>query len=124
MDDATNEHYSMFFCEDEGLWSSFRDMREVDLGQGSLLLAAHRPRQPLLAHPGGGGEVDKSCLTLFGREMTHVQYRSNTPQERLSKILQFAPPPLGRWRRNPKTLRESGQLKCFKIEQFYLFTTG
>ena len=29
MDDATNEHYSMFFCEEEGVWSSFRGMREV-----------------------------------------------------------------------------------------------
>lgn len=29
MDDATNEHYSMFFCAEEGTWSSFRGVREV-----------------------------------------------------------------------------------------------
>ena len=29
MDDATNEHYSMFFREEEGLWSSFRGMRKM-----------------------------------------------------------------------------------------------
>ena len=29
MDDATNEHYSMFFCEEEGTWSSFRGVRET-----------------------------------------------------------------------------------------------
>ena len=29
MDDATNEHYSMFFVEEEGTQSSFRGVREV-----------------------------------------------------------------------------------------------
>lgn len=29
MDDATNEHYSMFFVEAEGTPSSFRGVREV-----------------------------------------------------------------------------------------------
>ena len=29
MDDATNEHYSMFFCEKESLWSSLRSIRAV-----------------------------------------------------------------------------------------------
>ena len=32
MDDATNEHDSMFFCEEEGTWSSFRGIQEVLAG--------------------------------------------------------------------------------------------
>ena len=34
MDDATSEHCSMFFCEQEGTWSSFRDVREVIEAKG------------------------------------------------------------------------------------------
>ena len=34
MDDATNEHLSMFFVEQEGTLSSFRAMREIILKQG------------------------------------------------------------------------------------------
>ena len=34
MDDATNEHYSMFFCEEEGTWSSFAGVREVIESRG------------------------------------------------------------------------------------------
>ena len=34
MDDATNEHYSMFFVEEEGTGSSFAGVREVIVQQG------------------------------------------------------------------------------------------
>ena len=34
MDDATNEHYSMFFVEEEGTQSSFRGVREVIEARG------------------------------------------------------------------------------------------
>ena len=34
MDDATNEHYSMFFCEEEGTASSFQGVREVIESRG------------------------------------------------------------------------------------------
>ena len=34
MDDATNEHYSMFFCEEEGTHSSFAGVREVIESKG------------------------------------------------------------------------------------------
>jgi len=34
MDDATNEHYSMFFVEEEGTQSSFRGVREVIESRG------------------------------------------------------------------------------------------
>ena len=34
MDDATNEHYSMFFCDEEGTQSSFQGVREVIEAEG------------------------------------------------------------------------------------------
>jgi hypothetical protein len=34
MDDATSEHYSMFFVPEEGTASSFRGVREVILSRG------------------------------------------------------------------------------------------
>jgi len=34
MDDATNEHYSMFFVEEEGTTSSFAAIKEVLLAKG------------------------------------------------------------------------------------------
>src|SRR3546814_10260485 len=34
MDDATNEHYSMFFVEEEGIASSFQGMGEVITARG------------------------------------------------------------------------------------------
>jgi hypothetical protein len=33
-DDATNEHYSMFFVPEEGTASSFQGMREVIVNRG------------------------------------------------------------------------------------------
>ena len=42
MDDATNEHYSMFFVEEEGTHSSFRGVREVIEARGLF----HSPRLP------------------------------------------------------------------------------
>ena len=38
MDDATNEHYSMFFVPEEGTASSFQGVREVIVSRG---LRAH-----------------------------------------------------------------------------------
>jgi len=29
LDDATHEHYSMCFCDEEGIWSRFRGVRDV-----------------------------------------------------------------------------------------------
>ena len=34
MDDATSEHCSMFLCEEEGTWSSFRGVRETVEAKG------------------------------------------------------------------------------------------
>ncbi len=51
MDDATGEHYSMFFVEQEGTVSSFRGVRETIEGHGLFASLYTDARQPLLAHP-------------------------------------------------------------------------
>ncbi len=69
MDDATNEHYSMFFCEEEGLWSSFRGMREA-VGARGLRCSLRTGRgSRYWSTPEAGGKVDKDRLARFGRAM-------------------------------------------------------
>jgi hypothetical protein len=71
MDDATNEHYSMFFVPEEGTASSFRGMREVILGHG-LFSSLYTDRGSHYWNtPEAGGKVDKTNLTQFGRAMKH-----------------------------------------------------
>ena len=69
MDDATSNHYSMFFVEEEGTWSSFQGIKEVIQEKG-LCCSLYTDRG---AHywttPKAGGEVDKQQLTQFGRAM-------------------------------------------------------
>jgi transposase len=50
MDDANNEHYSMFFCDEEGTASSFRGVKETNREEGAVLFLLQRPWQPLLAY--------------------------------------------------------------------------
>ena len=70
MDDATNEHYSMFFCEEEGLWSSFRGMREAVEARG-LCCSLYTDRgSHYWSTPEAGGKVDKDRPAQFGRAMT------------------------------------------------------
>ena len=72
MDDATNEHYSMFFCEQEGTQSSFRGVREVIERQG-LFCSLYTDRGSHYWHtPEAGGKVDKANPTQFGRAMAHL----------------------------------------------------
>ena len=69
MDDATNEHLSMFFVEQEGTLSSFRAMREIILKQG-LCCTFYTDRGSHYWHtPKAGGKVDKNNPTQFGRAM-------------------------------------------------------
>ena len=69
MDDATNEHYSMFFCEEEGTWSSFRGVREVIEHRG-LFCSLYTDRgSHYWLTPAAGGKVDRVNLTQFGRAM-------------------------------------------------------
>lgn len=69
MDDATSEHYSMFFIEQEGTASSFRGVRETIERQG-LFSSLYTDRGSHYWHtPEAGGKVDKSNPTQFGRAL-------------------------------------------------------
>ena len=69
MDDANNEHYSMFFVEEEGTVSSFAGVKEVILSHG-LFCSFYSDRGSHYWHtPEAGGKVDKKNLTQFGRAM-------------------------------------------------------
>ena len=72
LDDATNEHYSMFFGDEEGTQSSFRGVREV-LEACGLFSAFYSDRgSHYWTTPEAGGKVDKVNLTQFGRAMKHL----------------------------------------------------
>jgi transposase len=69
MDDATNEHYSMFFVEEEGTASSFQGVRDVIIKKG-LFSSLYTDRgSHYWFTPKEGGKVSKTQLTQFGRAM-------------------------------------------------------
>ena len=69
MDDATGEHYSMFFVEEEGTASSFRGVRET-IEQHGLFASLYTDRgSHYWLTPEAGGKVDKTQPTQFGRAM-------------------------------------------------------
>jgi len=72
MDDATNEHYSMFFVDEEGTASSFQGIREVIKARG-LFCSLYTDRGSHYWHTAqAGGKVDKGELTQFGRAMQQL----------------------------------------------------
>jgi len=72
MDDATNEHYSMFFVDEEGTASSFQGVKDVILSKG-LFCSLYTDRGSHYWHtPEAGGKVDKTNLTQFGRAMQQL----------------------------------------------------
>ncbi|MCX8126231.1 MAG: ISNCY family transposase [Dehalococcoidia bacterium] len=72
MDDATNEHYSLFFCAEEGTRSSFQGVKETIEKRG-LFCSFYSDRGSHYWHtPEAGGKVDKSNPTQFGRAMAHL----------------------------------------------------
>lgn len=72
MDDATNEHYSMFFVPQEGTMSSFRGIRQVIEDRG-LFGALYTDRGSHYWYTDkAGGKVDRLHLTQFGRAMKHL----------------------------------------------------
>ncbi len=106
MDDANNEHYSMFFVEEEGTWSSLMGMRDV-IDKKGLPCSFYSDRGSHYWYtPEAGGKVDKKNLTQFGLAMQRLgiemiaayspQARGrserafNTHQERLVKELVLA----------------------------------
>ncbi len=72
MDDATSEHYSMFFAGEEGTASSFRGVREV-IGAHGLFSSFYSDRGSHYWNtPEAGGKVDRGNLTQFGRAMKQL----------------------------------------------------
>lgn len=66
-DDATNEHYSMFFVEEEGTMSSFQGVKESIELKG-LFCSLYADRGTHYWHtPQAGGKVDKKHFTQFRR---------------------------------------------------------
>jgi transposase len=69
MDDATNEHYSMFFVDEECTTSSFTGVRDVIKLRG-LFSSFYTDRGSHYWYtPEAGGKVDKKNPTQFGRAM-------------------------------------------------------
>ena len=67
MDDATGEHYSMFFVQEEGTTSSFQGVRDTILHRG-LFSSLYTDRGSHYWYtPEAGGRVSKGQLTQFGR---------------------------------------------------------
>ena len=72
MDDATNEHYSMFFVGQEGTESSFMGIKEV-IDKRGLFSSLYTDRgSHYWTTPEPGGRVDKHNLTQFGRAMKQL----------------------------------------------------
>lgn len=55
-DDATSEHTSMFFVEEEGSASSFHGIGQTIAAKGLFADALHRSGESLLPYPRGAGE--------------------------------------------------------------------
>jgi hypothetical protein len=105
-DDATSEHYSMFFVEEEGTVSSFRGVRDVIEKKGVFASLYTDRGSHYWYTPETGGKVDKVRRTQFGRAMRQLgidmipayspQARGrcermfSTHQERLPKELKLA----------------------------------
>jgi transposase len=72
MDDATNEHYSIFFVNEEGTASSFAGVGEV-INKRGLFSSLYTDRGSHYWHtPAAGGKVDKGNPTQFGRAMRQL----------------------------------------------------
>lgn len=72
MDDATNEHYSMFFVPEEGTASSFQGVRDVILQRGLFSSFYSDRGSHYWFTPEVGGRVCKGQLTQFGRAMKQI----------------------------------------------------
>lgn len=72
MDDATNEHYSMFFVAQEGTWSSFRGIGEVIRARGLASSFYSDRGSHYWRTMEAGGKVDKHLPTQFGRAMKQL----------------------------------------------------
>ena len=72
MDDATGDHYSMFFVDEEGTQSSFQGIHEV-ISKNGVFVSLYSDRGSHYWNtPEAGGKVDKGNLTQFGRAMRQL----------------------------------------------------
>jgi transposase len=85
MDDATSEHYSMFFVKEEGTASSFAGVKEVIEARG-LFSSLYTDRGSHYWYTEqAGGKVDRNQLTQFGRAMRQLNIQmipAYSPQAR------------------------------------------
>ena len=72
MDDTTNEHYSMFFVEEEGTMSRLRGIREVIASRGFFSTFYSDCGNHYWPTPDAGGQVDKQNLTPFEQAMKRL----------------------------------------------------
>lgn len=72
MDDATGEHYSMFFTDQEGTDSSFRGVYEVIVQHGLFGTFYSDRGSHYWNTAEAGGKVDKANPTQFGRALQHL----------------------------------------------------
>jgi transposase len=72
MDDATNEHYSMFFVGQEGTHSSLRGVHEVIKARGLFSSFYSDRGSHYWTTSEAGGKVDRRNLTQFGHAMQHL----------------------------------------------------
>jgi hypothetical protein len=97
MDDASSEHYSMFFVEEEGTQSSFQGIQEVIYKQGVFASLYTDRGSHYWNTPEAGGKVDKGNLTQFGRAMRQLG---------VEMIPAYSPEARGRSERNFRTHQE------------------
>lgn len=72
MDDATGEHTSMFFCDQEGTGSSFHGLGQT-IARYGLFASLYSDRgSHYFATPVAGGKVDKQHLTEVGRALRQL----------------------------------------------------
>lgn len=72
MDDATGEHLSMFFCEEEGTASSLHGIGQT-IARFGLFSSLYTDRGSHYFHtPEAGGKVDKTRLTQVGRALAQL----------------------------------------------------
>lgn len=72
LDDATGEHLSMFFCQEEGTASSFHGVGQTVARHG-LFCSLYTDRGSHYFHtPEAGGKVDRSNPTQFGRALAQL----------------------------------------------------
>ena len=72
LDDATGEHLSMFFCDEEGTASSFHGIGQTIASHGLFSTFYTDRGSHYFYTPVAGGKVDKAQLTQVGRALKQL----------------------------------------------------